>query len=70
MMTWHDTMTFLTALVLFNQWDYFNHSSNDSDWPIVACFIRVWSVLYNTTEQGIVSLFVDQTPAVFGWIET
>ena len=31
----------LTALVLFNQWDYLNHSNKDSDRLIAACLIRV-----------------------------
>ena len=33
-----DGLTFLTALVFFNQSDYLNHSDKDSDWLIVACF--------------------------------
>ena len=37
LMVWHSKK----ALVLFNQSDYFNHSNKDSDWPIVACFMRV-----------------------------
>ena len=36
---------FLTALVLFNQSDYLNHSNKDSNRLIVACFMRVWSML-------------------------
>ena len=36
-----DGLTFLTALVLFNQSDYLNHSYKDSDKLIVACFMRV-----------------------------
>ena len=40
-----DGLTFLTALVLFNQSDYLNHSSRDSDWLIVACFMRVYNML-------------------------
>ena len=40
-----DGFTFLTALVLFNQSDYLNHSNKDSDWLIVACFLRTWSML-------------------------
>ena len=38
-------LTFLTALVLFNQLNYLNHANKDSDWFIVACFMRVWSML-------------------------
>ena len=37
-----DGLTFLTALVLYSQSDYLNHSIN---WLIVACFIRVKSML-------------------------
>ena len=40
-----DGFTFLTALVLFNQLNYLNHANIDSDWLIVACFMRVWSML-------------------------
>ena len=40
-----DGLTFLTALVLYSQSDYLNHSNKDSDWLIVACFMRVWSML-------------------------
>ena len=40
-----DGLTFLTALVLFNQLNYLNHANMDSDWLIVACFMRVWSML-------------------------
>ena len=40
-----DGLTFLTASVLFNQSDYLNHSNKDSDWLIVACLIRVQSML-------------------------
>ena len=36
-----DGLTFLTALVLYSQSDYLNHSKRDSDWLIVACFMRV-----------------------------
>ena len=36
-----DGLTFLTALVLYSQLDYLNHSSRDSDWLIVVCFMRV-----------------------------
>ena len=36
-----DGLTFLTALVLFNQSDYMNFSKKDSDWLIIVCFIRV-----------------------------
>ena len=37
--------TFLTALVLFNQLNYLNLENKDSDWLLVACFMRVWSML-------------------------
>ena len=40
-----DGLTFLTALVLYSQSDYLNHSNKDSDWLIVACFMRVYSML-------------------------
>ena len=40
-----DGLTFLTALVLYSQSDYLNHSNRDSDWLIVACFMRVKSML-------------------------
>ena len=40
-----DGFTFLTALVLFNQSDYLNHSNKNSDWLIVTCFLRTWSML-------------------------
>ena len=40
-----DGFTFLTALVLFNQLNYLNHATIDSDWLIVARFMRVWSML-------------------------
>ena len=40
-----DGLTFLTALVLYSQSDYLNHSNRDSDWLIVACFMRVQSML-------------------------
>ena len=36
-----DGLTFLTALVLYSQSDYLNHSNRDSDWLILACFMRV-----------------------------
>ena len=36
-----DGLTFLTALVLYSQSDYLNHSNRDSDCLIVACFMRV-----------------------------
>ena len=36
-----DGLTLLTALVLYSQSDYLNHSNRDSDWLIVACFMRV-----------------------------
>ena len=35
-----DGWTFLAALVLYIQSDYLNHSNRDSDWLIVACFMR------------------------------
>ena len=35
----------LTVLVLYSQLDYLNHSNRDSDWLIVACFMRVESML-------------------------
>ena len=38
-----DGLTFLTALVLYSQSDYLNHSNRDSDWLIVACFMRVYN---------------------------
>ena len=34
-------LTLLTAFVLYSQSDYLNHSNRDSDWLIVACFMRV-----------------------------
>ena len=40
-----DGLTFLTALVLYSQSDYLNHCNRDSNWLIVACFMRVWSML-------------------------
>ena len=40
-----DGLTLLTALVLYSQSDYLNHSNRDSDWLVVACFMRVWSML-------------------------
>ena len=40
-----DGLTFLTALVLYSQSDYLNHSNRDSDWLIVTCLMRVWSML-------------------------
>ena len=40
-----DGLTFLTALVLYSQSDYLNHSNRDFNWLIVACFIRVKSIL-------------------------
>ena len=36
-----DGLTFLIALVLYSQSDYFNISNKDSDWLIVACCMRV-----------------------------
>ena len=38
-------LTFLTALVFFNQSDYLKHSNKDSNRLIVACFMRVWNML-------------------------
>ena len=40
-----DGLTFLTALVLYSQLDYLNHFNRNSDWFIVACFMRVQSML-------------------------
>ena len=40
-----DGLTLLTALVLYSQSDYLNHSNRDSDWLIEACFMRVYSML-------------------------
>ena len=40
-----DGLTLLTALVLYSQSDYLNHSNRDSDWLIVACSMRVESIL-------------------------
>ena len=40
-----DGLTLLTALVLYSQSDYLNYSNRDSDWLIVACFMRVLSML-------------------------
>ena len=40
-----DGLTFLTALVSFNQSDYLKHFNKDSDCLSVACFIRVWNML-------------------------
>ena len=40
-----DGLTLLKALVLYSQSDYLNHSNRDSDWLIVACFMRVESML-------------------------
>ena len=36
-----DGLAFLTAVGLYSQSDYLNHSNRDSDWLIVACFMRV-----------------------------
>ena len=36
-----DGLTFLTALDLHTQSDYLYHSNRDSDWLIMACFMRV-----------------------------
>ena len=40
-----DGLKFLTALVLYSQSDYLNHPNRDSDWLIVACFMRAESML-------------------------
>ena len=40
-----DGLTFLTALVQYSQSDYLNYYNNNYDWPIVACFMRVESML-------------------------
>ena len=40
-----DGLTFLTASALHSQLDYLNRSNRDSDWLVVACFMRVWSML-------------------------
>ena len=40
-----DGLTLLTALFVYSQSDYLNHSNRDSDWLIVACFTRVKSML-------------------------
>ena len=40
-----DGLTFLTALILFDQSDYSIYSHKDSDWLIVACFVRVQGML-------------------------
>ena len=40
-----DGLTFLTALVFYIQSDYLNHSKKDSNWLIVACFMRIQSML-------------------------
>ena len=40
-----DGLTLLTALVLYSQSYYLNYSNRDSDWLIVACFMRVLSML-------------------------
>ena len=34
-------LSLLTAFVLYSQSDCLNHSNRDSDWLIVACFMRV-----------------------------
>ena len=39
-----DGLTLLTALVLYSQSDYLNHSNMDSDWLIVACNTSVSSI--------------------------
>ena len=40
-----DGLTFLTALVQYSQSDYLNYYNKHYDWPIVACFMRVESML-------------------------
>ena len=40
-----DGLTFWTALVQYSQSDYLNYYNNDYDWLIVACFMRVESML-------------------------
>ena len=40
-----DGLKFLTALVLYSQSDYLNHSNRDSDWLTVACLIGAESML-------------------------
>ena len=40
-----DGLTFLMAFVLYSQSDYLNYYDKDSDWLIVACFMRVYSML-------------------------
>ena len=40
-----DGLTFLTALVQYSQSDYLNYYNKNYDWPIVACFFRVESML-------------------------
>ena len=35
----------LTALVLYSQSDYLDHSKRDSDWLFVACFVRAKNML-------------------------
>ena len=40
-----DGLTFMKALAFFNQSDHLKHSNKDSDWLIVACFMRVYSML-------------------------
>ena len=39
-----DGLKVLTALVLYSQIGYLNHSERDSDWLIVVCFMRVKSM--------------------------
>ena len=36
-----DGLVFLTPVDLYSQSDYLDHSNKDSDWLIVACFMRV-----------------------------
>ena len=47
-----DGLTFLTALVSFNQSDYLKHFNKDSDCLSVACFMRVWNML--TSDDAVV----------------
>ena len=35
----------LKFIPMNNQSHYLNHSNKASDWLIVACFVRVWSML-------------------------
>ena len=36
-----DSLTLLTALLLYSQSDYLNYTKRDSDWLTLACFMRV-----------------------------